>query len=136
MTTFQLLIICATTIGLASLAAAVIVFRVFALGAAVKADPHAPPPRVGHRVTVHMKKPDDQTIFGVLTGDYTDRVVLEDAEYVTATGAVPIPGRQDIDTCDIAWIDVHALVTIPDRAPADAPKPQPTKPRPRERSGS
>lgn len=70
------------------------------------------PSRVGHRVTVHTKQPDDQTIFGVVVGDYMDRIALEDAEYVVARGPnQPLPGRQDIDTATIAWIDVHAPVT-------------------------
>lgn len=69
------------------------------------------PSRVGHRVTVHTKQPDDQTIFGVVVGDYTDRIALEDAEYVVARGDNQVlPGRQDIATSDIAWIDVHAHV--------------------------
>lgn len=82
----------------------------------------AAPARVGHRVTVHTKKPDDQTIFGVVAGDYKDRLVLEDAEYVTPQGGHPLPGRQDIRTQDIAWVDVHALVApTPATAPVAAP---------------
>jgi hypothetical protein len=77
-------------------------------------EPQAPP-RVNHRVTVHTKKPDDQTIFGVIVGDYTDRLCLEHAEYVTPQGGQPIAGRQDIATRDIAWIDVHGPATkVPD----------------------
>lgn len=68
------------------------------------------PKRIGYRVTVHTKQPDDQTIFGVLTGDYKDRIVLEDAEYVTSTGAKPLPGKQHINVADIAWMDVHQQV--------------------------
>lgn len=108
MTTLQLLIVCATTIAVAGIIAAV---RMYRPAAGPQLD--SPPPRVGHRVTVHTKKPDDQTIFGVCVGDYLDRLVLEDAEYVTATGGKPIPGRQDIATRDVAWIDVHDLVALP-----------------------
>lgn len=68
------------------------------------------PSRIGHRVTVHTKQPDDQTIFGVVVGDYADRIALEDAEYVLRSGNKPLPGRQDIATTDIAWIDVHAHI--------------------------
>lgn len=68
------------------------------------------PPRTGYRVTVHTKKPDDQTLFGVLVGDYKDRIVLEDAEYVSPTGSTSLPGRQHVATDQISWIDVHALV--------------------------
>jgi len=79
------------------------------------------PSRVGHRVTVHTKRPDDQTIFGVIVGDYLDRVALEDAEYVVASGVnQSLPGRQDIASADIAWIDVHAHVSAAAGAAAAA----------------
>jgi hypothetical protein len=78
------------------------------------------PTRMGHRVTVHTKKPDDQTIFGRVVGDYTDRISLEEAEYVTPAGGQPIAGRQDIAWTDVAWIDVHGQVTVPAQAPAEA----------------
>lgn len=69
------------------------------------------PSRVGHRVTIHTKQPDDQTIFGVVVGDYNDRIALEDAEYVLkGRPGQPLPGRQDFDASDIAWIDVHGHV--------------------------
>lgn len=75
--------------------------------------------RLGHRVTVHTKQPDDQTIFGVVVGDYTDRIVLEDAEYVTQAGGKPMPGRPHVDTRDIAWIDDHGQVAaVPEPAEA------------------
>jgi hypothetical protein len=78
------------------------------------------PSRVGQRVTLHTKHPDDRTMFGLVTGDYTDRVVLEDAEYITAEGPRPLPGRQDIERSDIAWIDVHAHVArAAEAAPAE-----------------
>lgn len=72
---------------------------------------HPGPSRVGHRVTVHTRQPDDQTLFGVVVGDYTDRIALEDAEYVIAGGHnQPLAGRQDIAADHIAWVDVHAHV--------------------------
>ncbi|MEA2255566.1 MAG: hypothetical protein QOG35_1611 [Solirubrobacteraceae bacterium] len=79
----------------------------------------AGPSRVGHRVTIHTKLPDDQTVFGVVVGDYADRLSLEDSEYVSPHGPVAMSGRQDIATRDIAWVDVHGHVAIPDRAPAE-----------------
>lgn len=103
MTTAQLIIACATVLLLALIAAGTL------LGAPGSQDAGAPP-RVGHRVTVHTKSPDDQTIFGVLVADYTDRLSLEHAELVSATGRGALPGRQDIATADVSWIDVHALV--------------------------
>jgi len=109
-TTTQLIIVCATVLALAALALSGSASR--AQGAGVD----TAPPRTGNRVTVHTKKPDDQTLFGVLVGDYADRLVLEDAEYVTPAGGEPIPGVQHVATRDIAWIDVHALVAAPDPA--------------------
>jgi hypothetical protein len=117
LTTLQLSIICITALSLALIAAATLAVIRDAGPAKSKA-----PPRIGHRVTVHTKQPDDQTLFGVLVGDYADRVVLEDAEYVNNLGATPIPGRQHIAMRNIAWIDVHALVApVPETAPAQSP---------------
>jgi hypothetical protein len=77
------------------------------------------PARVGQRVTVHTKRPDEHTIYGVVTADYVDRLVLEDADYVTARGPEPIPGRPEIEHANIAWIDVHGpVVRAPETAPA------------------
>lgn len=120
MTTLQLSIVCFTALALASIAATVLVHRV-ERARDLRGEDQAPS-RVRHRVTVHTKQPDDQTLFGVVVGDYTDRLVLEDAEYVTPTGGRPIPGRQDIATKDIAWIDVHDQVApVPSHAPVPAP---------------
>jgi hypothetical protein len=92
-----------------------------AAGALERVAGAAGPTRVGHRVTVHTKRPDDRTLFGLVVGDYTDRLALDDAEYVTTDGGRPLPGRQDIARDDIAWIDVHAHVApAPDHAPAEA----------------
>lgn len=88
-----------------------------ATGALERAARERGPSRVGHRVTVHTG---EHTLFGVVVGDYTDRVALEDAEYVVAQGRnQPLPGRQDIATADIAWIDVHAHVAAPAGAPTE-----------------
>lgn len=76
------------------------------------------PSRLGMRVTVHTKQPDDQAIHGVVTGDYTDRLTLEGAEYLHEGGRTPLPGRQDINVGDIAWIDTMGHVApVPDTAP-------------------
>jgi hypothetical protein len=107
MNTIHLLLVCGTTIALAAIAAsAVLAARLLPRGGS-----DAPPARVGHRVTVHTKKPDDQTLHGVVVGDYADRLSLANASYVTPERAVPIDAqRHDIDKRDIAWIDVYALV--------------------------
>lgn len=77
------------------------------------------PRRTNHRVTVHTKKPDDQTIFGLVVYDGIDRISLENAEYVSADGVTPMKGRQDIAKSDVAWIDVHQLVVAAAKDCAD-----------------
>jgi hypothetical protein len=126
MNTAQLIVVCLTALaGLvivavtASRAIDRVTARAYTARAAAPAQEPQAPPRVNHRVTVHTKKPDDQTIYGVIVGDYTDRLCLEHAEYVTPQGGQPIAGRQDIATRDIAWIDVHGPATkVPDALPA------------------
>jgi hypothetical protein len=116
MTTFQLLTICLTVLALAFVAAATFMYRV-ERGRRERATNQAPL-IVGHRVTVHTRKPDEDTISGVVAGDYEDQLVLIDAEYVTPGGARPIPradGGHRIRKESITWIDVYALV-----APAGA----------------
>ena len=67
-----------------------------------------PPPLVGRRVTIHTVQPDDQTITGWCIGDYPDRIMLDNAAYVTKSGEVPIANsRQWFYTSHIAWIDDH-----------------------------
>ena len=102
-----------TTRPVAELAAAVDAL-VAAAGALERSADQLGPTRIGHRVTVHTKQPDDQTLFGVVVGDYTDRLALDDAEYVLrGQPAQALPGRQDIAKADISWIDVHAHVATP-----------------------
>lgn len=101
----------------ADLAAAVAALE--AAATALQATACAPgPSRLGQRVTVHTKAPDDRTFFGVVTGDYTDRLVLEDAEIIATTGGHPLPGRQDIARSEISWIDLHGHVAALEAAPA------------------
>lgn len=111
MTTSQLAIVCIFAL-LAVLAVCAAIVAV----AWLKPQPETPsqasaPRRVGHRVTVHTKQPDDKTLFGVIAADYDDQLVLEHAELVTPLGTNPLPGRQHIPSRDISWIDVHALVS-------------------------
>ena len=115
MTNTQLLIVCITVLLLAGIVGNTVA-RIFG----ETAEDELPPPRIGHRVTVHTKQPDDQTLFGVLVGDYADRIVLEDAEYVTPSGGKPISGKQHIATADVAWLDLHALVAeLPETVPTE-----------------
>lgn len=109
MTTLQLSIVCLTGIVLA------LVVR-----APLHRSARRAPSRRGYRVTVHTKQPDDKTFYGVLVGDYRDRLVLEDAEYVTPAGSERIPGRQhEIAAGDVAWRDVHDRVA-PENEPGKA----------------
>jgi len=109
LSTAQLLIVCLTILAAVGVVAGTVAFVTIRKPRRAS-DELPPPPRVGRRVTVHTKQPDDQTIFGVLAGDYSDRVSLEHAQLVTKDGTHALPGRQDIATRDVSWIDVHALV--------------------------
>lgn len=63
-----------------------------------------PAPRiVGRTVVVHTRRPDDQTIRGVLHGEHTDRWVLRDAVHVHAGGETPAGGLVHIPVQVIAW---------------------------------
>lgn len=63
-------------------------------------------PARGHRVTVHTKLPDDQTIHGVLVKEYRDRLILHDAVYVSDEES-PIPGAVRIPAASVSWIQEH-----------------------------
>ena len=78
------------------------------------------PGRIGQRVTVHTKQPDDHTIHGVIRAEYADRIVLEHAEYVTGSGPRPLPGVVHVEKREVAWIDSHGDVTAPNPAEANA----------------
>ena|SRR5665213_1190157 len=74
---------------------------------------HAPAPtRAGHRVTVHTLRPDDQTIHGVIVAEYTDRLILEGAEYITPTGGTPIPGATVAVQKPVSWIEDYGDVAV------------------------
>jgi hypothetical protein len=61
----------------------------------------------GHRVTVHTKQPDDQTIHGVLVRETHDRFVLVDASYITDRGETPIPDRAVVFKASVSWLQEH-----------------------------
>lgn len=119
MPTIQLVIVCVTVL-------LIILFAPRPARATPAAEVTAPS-RVGQRATIHTKQPDDQTIFGVITGDYADRIVLEDAELIHSGGMQPLPGKQHIAVRDISWIDVHDMVAIANRAPEPAPAAAPAE---------
>jgi hypothetical protein len=106
--TVQLVIVCVTVLLLAVTAAVAHVATATAREAA--ATPPAAPVRTGRRVTIHTKEPDDRTIYGLLVADFPDRLSLENAEFVNAAGKHALPGRIDVATADISWVDVHAPI--------------------------
>ena len=63
-------------------------------------------------VVVHTRRPDDQSIRGVLLGDYADRVVLRDAIYLYASGEQAAAGLVHIP---------RATISTMQELPADAP---------------
>ena len=50
------------------------------------------PSLVGRTLVINTRKPDDQTIRGVVHGQYPDRWTLRDATLVTPLGEQPVPG--------------------------------------------
>lgn len=66
-------------------------------------------PLRGRRVVIHTKRPDDQTIAGVLVSTRHGLHALHDAEYVVAEkGEVskhPLEHPVHIPTANIAWIE-------------------------------
>lgn len=65
------------------------------------------PPLRGRTVTVNTRRPDDQTIKGVLVSQHADRLTLMDAVYVTPAGEQPIGGQVHIPTGAVAWLQDH-----------------------------
>ncbi len=61
------------------------------------------PTLVGRTVVIHTRRPDDQSIRGVLHGQYADRWTLRDAYVVTAVGENAAGGLQHIPVANIAW---------------------------------
>lgn len=66
---------------------------------------HMPgPPLSGRTVVVNTRRPDDQTIKGILHAQYADRWTLRNAVAVTPVGEKPLGGVQHIPVANIAWI--------------------------------
>jgi hypothetical protein len=62
------------------------------------------PPLAARTVEIHTKRPDDQTIRGVVFAEYTDRIVLIHALYRHSTGDQPIQDLQvSVPRENIAW---------------------------------
>lgn len=65
----------------------------------------APGPRLtGRTVTVNTRKPDDQSIRGILVGQFADRVSLTDAIYLHPSGDERVPGVVHVPVANIAFI--------------------------------
>lgn len=61
----------------------------------------------GVAVTVHTKQPDDQTIHGVVVGEFVDRIALAAAKYITAAGDQPIPDTVVVFKANVSWVQQH-----------------------------
>lgn len=61
------------------------------------------PSLVGKTVVINTRKPDDQTIRGVVHGQYPDRWTLRDAVYVTGVGDQPIDGLEHVPVANVAF---------------------------------
>jgi hypothetical protein len=85
-TTAQLIIICVAAIVIAILVAKLIGTALFNQRLANVASLPGPS-LVGRTVVVHTRRPDDQSVRGVLVAHHTDRLVLREAVYVHASGS-------------------------------------------------
>lgn len=120
MSTPHLVIVC-----VAALLALWRVTRAAVLVAAVRRGPDADgavsgPSMVGKSLVVHTRKPDDQSVRGIVAAHYADRIVLRDAAYLHASGAQDAGGLVDVLLINVStWQELQA--------PAAEPR-DPTKP--------
>lgn len=64
-----------------------------------------PAPKIsGRTVVINTRRPDDQTIRGVIHGQYADRWTLRDAILITPIGEQPMQGLQHIPVANIAFV--------------------------------
>lgn len=68
--------------------AAVVALAVVALRSQLAAGPSL----AGRTIVVHTKKPDDQSVRGVLFAHHADRLVLREVVYLHAESATPLQG--------------------------------------------
>lgn len=67
------------------------------------------PSLVGATLVVHTRKPDDQSVRGVVAAHYADRVVLRDAQYLHPTGAQDAGGLVDVLLINVStWQELQA----------------------------
>jgi hypothetical protein len=107
--TAQLVIVCLSAllaVGIVALAAVAIadVKRERAPERAVSG-----PSLVGKSLVVHTRKPDDQSVRGVVDAHYADRLVLRDAAYLHASGAQSAGGLVDVLLINVSsWQELQA----------------------------
>lgn len=94
-----------------------ILLTVVALGAiaglavvAMRSQRAPAPTLVGRTVIVHTRRPDDQSIRGVLTAEHADRLTLRDVQYISADGNHDVADLAHIPTANVAWM--QELVTV------------------------
>lgn len=62
------------------------------------------PSLVKRTVVVHTRRPDDQTIRGVLVAQHADRLILKEAVYMYGSGNQPILGLAHVPVGAISWM--------------------------------
>lgn len=62
------------------------------------------PSLVARTVVVHTRKPDDQTIRGILTARHADRITLAEAAYLHGRNEQALGGIVHVPVDNVAWI--------------------------------
>lgn len=95
----------ALVVAVCVLALALMAVCLLTVGGGLLRPRHAPgPPLAGRTVVVHTRRPDDQTLRGVLVAQHADRLTLREAVYVHASGEQPAGGLVHVPTEAVAWI--------------------------------
>jgi hypothetical protein len=90
------LLIVTAVVALASVAALATV--------AIRSQTAPGPALAGRTVEIHTKRPDDQTIRGILVAQHSDRWTLEQAIYRHSSGDQPIADNVvHVPTANISW---------------------------------
>lgn len=75
------------------------------MGAALGARRLRPAPSLrGRTVVVHTRRPDDQSLRGVLVAEHADRLTLRDVVYLHATGDRETGGLVHVPLASISWM--------------------------------
>jgi hypothetical protein len=66
------------------------------------------PKVVGRSLVVHTRKPDDQSIRGIVAAHYADRLVFRDAQYLHASGAQAAAGLVEVPLINVSsWQELE-----------------------------